>query len=67
MFGRRFGINCSSGFSKILKLPELKTYPKNRPNQTCDYWLIMPNQQTLGIETNMRKGPPSANPEPVKP
>ena len=26
-------------------------YPKNRPNQTCDYWLITPNQQTLCIET----------------
>ena len=28
-------------------------YPKNRPIQTCDYWLITPNQQTLGIETNL--------------
>ena len=25
-------------------------YPKNRPNQTCGYWLITPNQQTLCIE-----------------
>ena len=22
------------------------------PNQTCDYWLITPTQQTLSIETN---------------
>ena len=30
-------------------------YRKNRPNQTCDYWLITPNQQTLCIETNIFK------------
>ena len=28
-------------------------YPHIRPNQTCDYWLITPNQQTLCIETNI--------------
>ena len=28
-------------------------YPKNRPNQACDYWLITLNQQTLYIETNI--------------
>ena len=28
-------------------------YPKNHPNQTCDYWLVTPNHQTLFIETNL--------------
>ena len=28
-------------------------HPKNCPNQTCDYWLITPNQQTVHIETNI--------------
>ena len=28
-------------------------YSQNCPNQTCDYWLITPNQQTLCIETNI--------------
>ena len=28
-------------------------YPKNRPKQTCDYWLITLNQQNLFIETNI--------------
>ena len=28
-------------------------YPKSCPNQTCDYRLITPNQQTLCIETNI--------------
>ena len=27
-------------------------YPKNSPNQTCGYWLITPNEQTLFIETD---------------
>ena len=27
-------------------------YPKNCPNQTRDYWLIAPNQQTFCIETD---------------
>ena len=26
-------------------------YPNNCSNQTCDYWLITPNQQTSCIET----------------
>ena len=29
-------------------------YPPNRPNQTGNYWLITPNQQTLFIETTMK-------------
>ena len=28
-------------------------YPKNCPNQTCYYWLIAPNEQTVFIETNI--------------
>ena len=28
-------------------------YPKTHPNQTCGYWLIAPNQQTLCTETNI--------------
>ena len=28
-------------------------YPQNCPNQTCDYWLILQNQQTLCTETNI--------------
>ena len=35
------GINCLSAFLKIL------VHPKNRPNQTCGYWLITPNQEPL--------------------
>ena len=27
-------------------------YLKNCPNQTCEYWLITADQQTLCIETN---------------
>ena len=38
-----------SDFSKIMRA----IYPKNRPIQTYDYWLITPNQQTLCIETNL--------------
>ena len=26
---------------------------KNRPKQTCDYWLITPNQQKLCIKTDI--------------
>ena len=36
-------------FSKITRV----IYPKNRLNQTRDYWLITLNQQTLYIETNI--------------
>ena len=28
-------------------------YPKNGPNQTCGYWLITPNYQTLWIENDI--------------
>ena len=28
-------------------------YPKNRSKQTCDYWLITRNQQTLCNEPNI--------------
>ena len=38
-----------SKFSKITRM----IYPKSCPNQTCEYWLITPNQQTLYIETNI--------------
>ena len=31
----------------------LKIYTKNLLNQTCDYCLTAPNQQTLCIETNI--------------
>ena len=39
-------------FRQILKITRV-IYTKNCPNQTCDYWLITPNQQTLCIETNI--------------
>ena len=38
--------------SKFLKIPTV-IYPKNRSNQTCDYWLIIPNRHALCIETNI--------------
>ena len=50
---------------KVLKLSELNEgnfkifknhevdLSQNHPNQTCDYWLITPNQETLCIETNI--------------
>ena len=31
---------------------DLSPVPQNHPNQTCGYWLITPNQQTLCIGTN---------------
>ena len=61
----RFGINCPSVFWKFWNCPSktraisrfskiLKViYPKNRQNQTCGYWLITQNQQTVFIETNI--------------
>ena len=56
--GERFEINCTSSFLKVLKIIISKVskitkmiYPKDSGNQTCDYWLITPNQQTLCIET----------------
>ena len=45
-----FGIAWAiSKFSKITRV----IYPQNCPNQTCGYWLITPNQQTLCIQTNI--------------
>ena len=38
-----------SDFSKIMRV----VYSKNCPNQTCDYWLITPNQQTLCINQGL--------------
>ena len=38
-----------SKFSKIMMI----IYVKNHPNQTCDYWLITPNQQTLFTGINI--------------
>ena len=45
--------NCPSKRRAISKI--LKIYTKNCLNQTCDYLLIIPNQQTLCIETNISK------------
>ena len=58
--GGRLEINYPSAFlknlyfkiSKFSKITRV-IYPKNCPNQTCTYWLITPNQQTLCIETNI--------------
>ena len=59
--GGRFGIICPRAYLKILKLPRVKQgkvqnfqklRPKNRPNQTCNYWLITQNQQALCIKIN---------------
>ena len=44
-----FGMAIWGKFSTITSV----TYPKSCPNQTCDYWLITLNQQTLSIETNI--------------
>ena len=44
-----FGRPIWDKFSKITRV----TYPKTCWNQTCDYWLMTPNQQTLCIETNI--------------
>ena len=38
-----------SNFSKMRSV----IYPKNRPKQTCDSWLITTNQQTLHIGTSI--------------
>ena len=38
-----------SKFSKIRRA----IYPKNCPNQACDYWLIIQSQQTLFIEASI--------------
>ena len=52
MFGRAIWDKLPGSISKISKIMRV-IYPKNRPNQTCGYWLITPNQQTLCIETNI--------------
>ena len=63
--GGQFGINCPSVFLKIWNcLSKMRAiwkfskitsviYTKNRLKQTCDYWLITPNLETLCIETNI--------------
>ena len=55
MFGRAIWDKLPSTFLENLKLPRLNEviYPKNCLNQTCDYWLITPNQQILCIENNI--------------
>ena len=64
VFSRVIWINCPRPFLKILKLSKIRTIskfskitrvidPRNCSNQTCDYWLGTPNQQTLWIETNI--------------
>ena len=63
--GGRFGINCPVHFWKFWYCPN-KTrgvsdfskisrdfHSKKFLNETCDYWLIAPNQLTLCIETNI--------------
>ena len=45
-------LNKKRAISKISKIMRV-IYTKNCPNQTCDYWLITPNQQTLCIETDI--------------
>ena len=53
MFGMAIWNKFLSAFLKILKLPSMRMiYTKNALKQTCDYWLITSNQQTLYIETN---------------
>ena len=44
----QFGMDCPSAFLKILKNHKV-IYLQNHPNQTCNYWIITPNQQTLCI------------------
>ena len=56
MFGRAIRDKLPKCIFEILKFQKFsKTkrviYPQSHPNQTCDYWLITPNQQTLFIET----------------
>ena len=46
-----FGINCPSAVLKMLKLPELGDL--SQKHETCDYWLITRNLQTLCIKTNI--------------
>ena len=50
--GGQFVINCPSEARAISKFSKITRviYPKNCPNETCDYCLITPDQQTLSIE-----------------
>ena len=50
--GGRLGINFPSAISKFSKTARV-IFPKNRPNQTRDYWLITPNKQTFCIKPNI--------------
>ena len=47
--------NCPSKTRAISKFSKSTRviYPKNCPNQICDYWLITSNQEKLCIETNI--------------
>ena len=58
--------NYPSGTRAISKFSKIKRviYPKHRPNQTCSYWLITPNHQTLRTETNIFWQPAIANQRP---
>ena len=40
-------------FQNFQKSREWLIHPKNRPNETCGYLFIAPNQQTICIETNV--------------
>ena len=42
-------LKAISKFSRITSV----IYPKHYSNQTCDYWLIKPNQQTLYIQATL--------------
>ena len=65
LFGRSIWYKLPSAFLKILILPEQNEknfrFFKNHEgfsfqkilNETCDYWLIAPNQLTLCTETNI--------------
>ena len=45
----RLKTRATSKYSKIMRV----IYHKNCLNQTCDYWLITSNQQTLSSEINI--------------
>ena len=45
----RVKTRVTSKFSKITRV----IYPKNCPNQICDYWLIIQSQQTVCIEASV--------------
>ena len=55
MFGRAIWDKlpeCIFENFEILKITKV-IYPKNRPDQTCDYCLITTKQQTLCTEANI--------------